>query len=328
MEFLRKKWFKYLFQALGVALFVFIIIRIDLSQVWATYKNIRGRGLLLAAGIIILFIVFKSLRWKYLVELQGERVSLPKAVTIYTASLYLGVVTPGRIGDFAKSYYLVNRGMEAGKALFSSLLDRFFDICFLILIGYLSLLLFPGLFRYQYLVSSVIMAAVILVTLSIFWRRDLLYKIIERFVAGSGLSKVRSGIGRIASDILNEFIHLKGIRVVVIVLLTLAAWTLHYLFFIFFARALGIEGSVTLLIVSISTAIFVGLVPVSISGLGTRDMVLILIFAQAGLSREAAVSLSLAFVVVYLLIGLLGFICWLTAPFHPGREPGQATAKE
>jgi hypothetical protein len=70
---------------------------------------------------------------------------------------------------------------------------------------------------------------------------------------------------------------------------------------------------------SISAAIFVGLIPISISGIGTRDFVLIMIFSRVGLTEEQAVTFSLTFIGVYIIIGLAGLVCWLSAPFNLSR---------
>lgn len=111
-------------------------------------------------------------------------------------------------------------------------------------------------------------------------------------------------------------------------LLTFAAWVLHYSFFIMASRALGMDIPIAVLAGSISASIFVSLLPISLLGLGTRDMVLILIFSRYGLSREAAVSFSFTFVLVYLIMGVIGLICWLTAPFDLKRSAGSKGNEE
>lgn len=328
MGFLQKKWVKYLFQALGILLFVVILTRVDLGRILDSYRNLGARHVITAFGIILLFNLAKSIRWKVIVALQGVNVTVPRALTVYASSLYLGLVTPGRIGDFAKSFYLVNSGMKPGRAVFSSILDRMFDLIFLAVIGYVSLLLFPGIFRNQFALSTLVLGLAILLTLAVFWRRDLLERLIKGFVSGIAPSRLRSNLDGLVTDVLGDFGLITGGRAVEIAVLTLAAWSLHYLFFIFMAGALGIEASAGMLLVSISAAIFTSLLPVSLSGLGTRDIVLILIFSRIGLSREAAVTFSFMFVLVYIIMGLTGLICLLTAPFHTGRIAGEYAGEE
>ncbi len=325
-EFLKKKQIRIPFQALGLVLFVIILLRIDLGRVLDYYRNINPVLAIPAAAIIILFILAKSIRWKVIVNLQGIDISLKDAIIAYTSSLYLGIISPGRIGDFAKSYYLANYEVSAGKAIFSSILDRLFDIIFLVLIGYTSLMFFPDIISNQFLLSTLILGIIILGCVAVFWRRNLLYGFVNRFVSGSKLSGFRAGVGRVITDIMGEFDLLGYKSAIIIVLLTMLAWVLHYTFFVFSARALGISAPVSAMVMSISAAIFVGLIPVSISGIGTREIVLILLFNRIGLTREQAVTFSLTFICVYIIIGITGLICWMIAPFklHQTEDKGEA----
>lgn len=321
MKFIGSKRVRILFQTIGVALFAVILTRVDLREIWSSYRDIKLSHAL--SGIVLLFALtlFKSLRWRRIVSSQGLPVPVSMAFRIYAASLYLGVVTPGRLGDFAKSLYLSGRGMTAGKALFSSLADRLFDIVFLVGIGYASLLVYPGIFANQLLISSLLLAAVAVAVGALFCRSGVLKRWVSTFLSRMPAWKVKARIGRIITESIGEF-GLLGIRTSAIaVLLTLAAWTAHYLFFIIFARALGIGASIPILIVSVSAAIFVALIPVSLSGLGTRDLALILIFSRAGLSREAAVTFSFAFILVYLIQGFTGLLCWMSVPLHSKKVP-------
>lgn len=336
MKLLSTKWVKILFQALGVVLFIIILTRVDVREIARSYR--RMSLLHGALGIVLLFLLtlIKAFRWKKIVAAQGRAVPLGRAFRIYAASLYLGVVTPGHIGDFAKSLYLTNAGLSAGKALFSSVIDRVFDIVFLVVIGYASLLFFPGIFKNQLVVSSLLLGIVLLAIAAFVWRRDILLRFMKRFVSGMPGSSFRAHVDRIITEGLGELEMLNRGAVAFLTLLTVFAWAVHYLFFVVFADALMLGVSIPVVIVCVSAAVFTALLPVSLSGLGTRDLVLILIFGKVGLSREAAVTFSFSFIFVYLIQGLTGLICWLTAPFDfkqaseaaPGREEREVASKQ
>lgn len=316
----KRRWVKTAFQLLGIALFVLILSRVDLAETARAYRNFEPIHIAYAVSIMLVFILVKSIRWKRIVKMQEVDVPLTRAFRVYASALYLGVITPGRLGDFAKSLYLINSGMEAGKAIFSSLLDRLLDIIFLVVIGYASLLFFRGIFANQLVTSSLLLGIVVLIAVAVFWRRDLLMSLTKGFIRSAVPARFRTSLSRVAAGTFNEFGLLRSGRIFEIVLFTIAAWVLHYGFFFLTAKVLELEMSVPILVASISAAVFTSLLPVSFLGLGTRDAVLIVIFSRIGLSREAAVSFSFAFVIVYLIIGLLGLSCWLTAPFH--RERG------
>ncbi|HSG29061.1 MAG TPA: lysylphosphatidylglycerol synthase transmembrane domain-containing protein, partial [Candidatus Krumholzibacterium sp.] len=246
-----------------------------------------------------------------------------RAFSVYSAALYLGFLTPGRIGDFFKSVYLSGRGMAAGKAVYSSIVDRLFDLVFLAVIGFASLLTLPGIFENQLLLSGMILLCVAVVSAVLFFRRDLLARIAARFLSTAPEGSLRGNLDRAVSDAIGEFETLKRRGVAGVVALSAVAWTLHYGVFVLLADGLGTGASLHVLIVSVSAAIFTALIPVSLSGLGTRDVVLILVFGKVGLSSEAAVTFSLSFILVYLVQGLIGLACWLVAPIGREKKEGQ-----
>jgi uncharacterized protein (TIRG00374 family) len=313
-----------LFQILGVLLFVLILVRVDLSEVLAYFGNLTLADGIVLLLILICFTFVKGLRWRLLVSRQGLSMSPARAFAIYSSSLYLGVVTPGRVGDFIKSLYLINRGMSAGKSIFSCLVDRMFDIIFLVLFGYTSLLFFPGLFENQYLMSTGVLIVTATVAIYLFWRRDIVSKVISKFASLVFPTTLIDKTDRAVADLLGEFENLDKPTTAAVALYTLLAWILHYATFIYFAHILSIDLSVPLVIVIVSAAIFTALIPVSLSGLGTRELVLIVIFANIGLTREAAVAFSFSFILVYIVQSVIGMICWLTGPLHSGSlsKPG------
>lgn len=315
MRTLGRKWIRILFQAAGIVLFVVILTRVDLRAIWHSYRHIEPGYAAAALVLPFLLTLAKSARWRRIVARQNVAVPLSTAFRIYASALYLGLVTPGRIGDFAKSLYLTRRGMSAGKAIFSSLADRLFDIVFLVVAGYLSLLLLPGIFKNQLLMSSVLLGLVVLMVVGLFCRREFLKRFVRIFISRMPHRGIRESLDRVITETIGDFGLLGPRAVGAATLLTILAWVCHYSCFILFARGLRIDASIHLLIVSVSAAVFVSLLPVSLSGLGTRDLALILIFRGAGLTREAAVTFSFSFILVYLVQGLVGLLCWMSEPY-------------
>ena len=59
----------------------------------------------------------------------------------------------------------------------------------------------------------------------------------------------------------------------------------------------------------------IGLIPISISGLGTRDATLIYLFSLIGLKPELAVGYSfLIFVTFFIFNGIIGSVAWWIKP--------------
>ena len=56
------------------------------------------------------------------------------------SSLFIGFITPGRLGEFVKTLYLkADKGISLSKGFSSVLVDRFFDLYLLIILGFIGI---------------------------------------------------------------------------------------------------------------------------------------------------------------------------------------------
>ena len=96
---------------------------------------------------------------------------------------------------------------------------------------------------------------------------------------------------------------------------TLAAWCLTFVLWYLLALSIDINISFLYIIMCSSVSTLVTLMPISISGIGTRDMVLIFLFSQIGLSQESAIALSISVLIIKLIESVGGLIAWYKKPF-------------
>jgi len=78
------------------------------------------------------------------------------------------------------------------------------------------------------------------------------------------------------------------------------------------------------MILIMSVTSFVSLVPVSVAGIGVRDLSLIVLLSKIGASSAQALALSVMILVVsYIGGGLIGACCWLWKPIEIGASSKQ-----
>lgn len=256
------------------------------------------------------------MRWWYLMYSQKIYYPVSKSFLAYFGSMYIGFLTPGRLGEFIKAIHVsVDSGVSTGQALSSVLADRLFDLLLLIIAGGFALASVAMLNTWQswvsvgLLVGGLTLALALLVTDKGF---DLLHtsssilgqKAIRLCSSGSWLFEMRVGLRQ-----------LSGLTILIAIALTMTAYA------IFFGQcyllALALRLPVTF--ASVSYAVVLGslvtLLPISISGLGTRDAVIIAYLKTVGISAEAALSFSLLmFVTFYIGGGLMGTVAWWIKP--------------
>jgi uncharacterized protein (TIRG00374 family) len=123
---MNRKW---LFQAIGIIIFAFILWKLDLRAAWDILAGTRVWLLGVALLLTVPFVLIKAHRWRYLLGMQGIDYDVKNCNYAYLAGMYLGLVTPGRVGDFVKVVYLKNdRGVAMSKGVTSAIVDRLCDL--------------------------------------------------------------------------------------------------------------------------------------------------------------------------------------------------------
>ncbi|HIJ99036.1 TPA: flippase-like domain-containing protein [archaeon] len=97
-------------------------------------------------------------------------------------------------------------------------------------------------------------------------------------------------------------------------LLSFFAWWIVSLQYYLLAKAMNITINYFVLFMIFPTILLVEIIPISISGLGTRDATLILFFSFIGLSASAAVALSLSILIFSYIYSLVGLFIWIRNP--------------
>lgn len=276
----------HLWRLIGLALFVFALSRIDLGQTVQRLTHARPAFLSLAA--ISTLPLFAIRAWRLQVVLAGTGIDLPfhQVLILRIVSSAAGDATPGRLGEFGGAAYLHRAGYAASNAALSLVIDRALDAAVFGLVAVAAAIGYPTLLPIGVIRESPVLPGVAM-------------------LRGDGAKWLRK-------EALIQLIHQARalwhpLRVLGAGLLSLAAFAT--LVFRAYCLALALEIPISFLalagVVAIST--FVQLLPISVLGIGSRDISLLYLFDRLGLSASSAISLSwlvLAMLVLQLLLGL------------------------
>jgi uncharacterized membrane protein YbhN (UPF0104 family) len=86
---------------------------------------------------------------------------------------------------------------------------------------------------------------------------------------------------------------------------------LRVLIFAALAAALGLDVPFAALFAFVPAALLVAMVPVSFGGWGMREAALVSFLNTTGVSAEAALTLSIAFGLLRMVVGAVGGIAWI-----------------
>ena len=90
----------------GVILFSAILWNMDWERIYQTFLSINPVFIFLAILLQIPIIGMKATKWKLLMRPYSVSFPLPKAFIAWLVGFSAGIITPGRMGDLIRSYYL------------------------------------------------------------------------------------------------------------------------------------------------------------------------------------------------------------------------------
>jgi glycosyltransferase 2 family protein len=307
------QWRSHALRLIGVGLLVFLFSRVDGTQLAAVLSQMDWRWMLLAFVLYVPHLGIKAYRWRYLLARQGIDYPYPLAFTAYLGAVFIGLFTPGRLGEFIKAAHIArDRGVRAGEAFSSVLIDRLFDLFILLALGLVAILNFGAVELAWVLALLLLLLPVGLVLFShppfFGWlqaRTRFLGRFHGRFFGADGwltqmhLAYRQIGVGAVYQALL----------------WTVLAYGLFFLQCYLAAYALGLPITYWISSFAIALGSLVALLPISISGLGTRDAAIVAYLSGSGVALEQGLSFSLSiFFIFYVAGGLFGGVCWLIRP--------------
>ncbi|MFC2066189.1 lysylphosphatidylglycerol synthase transmembrane domain-containing protein [Chloroflexota bacterium] len=308
---LKTKW---ILRSIGLILFIIILSRLDLSKLVTLLLNINPYYLILALLLFSPLLITKAVRWRLLMRGQGIEYSLKDSTTMYAASMYIGAITPGRLGDFIKVFYLKEDGYPLGKSFATVLLDRLFDILSLLVLGYAGMLLFMTLFERAIIVLSLILVATFSLIVFFICKKGLSKRILGYISANFVPERYKGNAKNWFFDFSNAIKAIKTSQLILATFVTFLGWALYFLIMYLLALSVDIDISFLYLATCVSIAAVITLLPISIAGIGTRDAALIILFSYLGLSRELAIAFSIMILFMYAVNGFIGLGAWLKKP--------------
>lgn len=264
-------------------------------------------------ALYFLAVVLKVKRLQTYLTSLGYPCGFRLTYRIVVESAFYGMVTPARVGEFSKVFYLSRLGLSRSDSWQVVLLERLVDAAVLILLGMAGVVYFFVAIPWPAGVATGLFLGALFV-LYYFLRhaQNLLRWMIQRF-AGDTQSLQRS------NDELYELTIKSNQAARILIPFTLAILLVTILQVWLLARGMGIGASGIYLGLAYVSATLVSLLPVSVSGLGTREAVYIGLLNRLGISSSAAVSLSLLDGIVLSFIGL--FLLFLPFLLTRSSEP-------
>ena len=278
----RRDWLRMGLVAVVTALVFWLLFR---NVPFATVRDLLASAdagpLILGIAITAIFPLLSAWRWKAILDGLGHRLPLGESFTLIMACWPLATFTPSKGGDLARAWFLRGRS-PVSLVLGSVLAERLIDVLVLLAFCLAGSLWFG--WDLLAAASGGLLAA------------GLIGTAILLAVRLPMPERLRPKVDRLLMA-LRVVLRRPGLLAVVLAA-TIANWMASVVQTWLFYRALGADAPFGSVLAALPAAIFVGLVPVTLMGMGTRDAALIRL-----LSPVAAAPVSLGAGLLYSLCG-------------------------
>lgn len=259
-------------------IFMLIIIFswVDLNS---TIEHIKKMSLvpyiLVILGHFVLMAI-KSYRWKVICAHAQIDIPYKASLLSYIVAFAFGTFTPGQVGDFSKAYFVKKYSDNTKKILGTVLIDRIWDLIVLILFTITAVIyLFPKfVYDYWYILIFILIGTGVIL---------LKTNLIKKYIINHPW-------------ILLDYKKLFAISLFAAII-QLSRWMI-------LAYAFDLQIILSSMIATIGS--FVALIPISISGLGSRDAILAYLFNLNHMLPSEGVAFSMMMFNAYVIGALAG----------------------
>jgi uncharacterized protein (TIRG00374 family) len=322
----KKSSYKVLLRiVISTALMIFLLKKLSISDLVDLVLTI-DKGIFAAATLcFFLSNLLGSSQWHQLLGASGVRLSFGQTFRFYFIGLFFNNFLPASIGgDAVKVYDVTKAGSSVYQVIAVTLLDRLlgiFSLCLLALGAtfYLMRTDAVGPFGTYILIFIACMTP----ALGFYFFKPLgkLLRRLVTFIRPLSIDERMSAI----LDYLGEFKGRKGL-VARLLGLSLVIQTLRVLTHVLIGLSIGIVIDFNTLCQFFIYVPLLGLaiiLPISIAGLGVRESLGILLFANAGIAETDAFAMEFLTYPVSILVSLIGLLFFISrrSPARQSAEP-------
>ncbi|MGO9115721.1 MAG: lysylphosphatidylglycerol synthase transmembrane domain-containing protein [Thermoguttaceae bacterium] len=287
----RRSWPQWC-RLFGPILLGVMLWRVGPGKCWSALHDANLLLFLAACMLSIPALAVKGFRWQEILRAVGFEFSYGESMGVYAAGSLAGAVTPGKVGDLAKAPLLAARGVPWTAGVAASLLDRVFDAILVFVVGLASMLALPALPGRGIIAIAAVVAIGLTVAAALVFQR-----------------------------LFAKVLRTTSIRWWLIMgLTTVAALAPYFGSAYFCSQALGLSLGLVDVTAGASVAAVLALLPVTVSGIGTRDAAFVVIFASRGVDAEHAMALS-GLILAWMLVNCVFFLVVARLCRHDAEPP-------
>jgi len=313
MAILRSKLFR---AAVSLLLIGVLLATVDLGELGGTLKHVVPGLLAMAVFVFLVTNMANVLKWRLIIRAQGDHVSWPYLTSTFYMGLFFNNFLPTNFGgDLVRVYKLSRATGSRVGATSSVVMDRASSTFALLLIALVAALLELRLLGARLALTILAMFLAFILIAGVFASERAARRL-------AGFPCLRGGLFGLRHHLRSFYLSVNQFRgerrtVAAVLAISIVYQGLYVVSVNLLAFSLGIHLPVAYYFLFIPIVLAVGMVPLSMNGLGVREGAWVLLFTQAGVPAPEALSMSVLNFLMITVVSMMGGIFYLLDPALP-----------
>ncbi len=308
----------------GLLLFAYIVNSVGVSVITEAFLKTNPLYFIVALSLTSVSSGIKAYKWKLGVDVQKPGFKFFEAWKAFIIGLFAAVITPGRLGEIIKAIYAAdNRKIRTGKAFATVFIDRVIDTLLIFLLAIIGIYYMTAEFALGFSTPKTAIAVFIAFGIVVFLvleegvTRNMLRPVFRKIIPKKHQAILKTNFEEFYEGV--RAIRKERLLLLKISALTMLAWFFVFIQYYLLSLAAGIDISYFYIAMIMPVSMLAELAPISISGIGTRDLVLIGMFGLLGIGAGSAVAFSLIVLLFNYCIAAIGLFFWMKDPIKIWR---------
>lgn len=297
----------------------YVLWRAGLQDALETLRSTEWRFVALAASSAVLAMVMNVKRWQIMLAGQAGRASLGNLTRLYLIGMFFNNILPSRFGgDVVRAYGASIRATTKTRSVAAVFMDRLVGALSVLVLGVLAIVAYPSIIPVQLGELLIVGLVIALLALGLLlyrgsrlgFVRTWILKLADLPLLGPRVrSRIDAAIDAVRSYSRNQWLVGQALAV------SMVANGLSIVNLYLYSQAVGAEISLPQMAVVAPVVLAVGMLPVSINGIGTIELTFVVLLGAMGVDSHVALAVAILRRVVLLALSLVGGVLYGTRRF-------------
>jgi len=275
----------------GIIILIAILFTLDLGSIFDIFSSINPLYSFLCFFAVVPILLFAVIEWQMLLKKQKIKVSYLYCIKNIFIGYFYGFITPGGVGAYTRALYLQDESKSPlPKCLSNIIIFNTIDLFALFIPGAIGALYLSKV--YPYLFYTIVFVMTIILSLLLFFlKKDKSKVIFTRIVKSRIFASLKDRLEDSVDSFYEDLPRFKDVLVPFI--LSIVGWIVKYVELYLIAKLFSIDIPILEFVLILSVADVIAALPISIYGLGTREISLMSMLSVYNITNEQIVSFSL-----------------------------------